>query len=218
MKRLIPMAAAILMLALAGCGGGDSNPPSPYDPYPPPPVGGLPDPEQSREGIVATLSEEELKNSIAGEDAGRNELSHRERAVRQTRDEIGYREQGGANCNKFTDYFYSNRRCQAWCADFVSWAFDTTGNKDRKVLWGNPSYVGAINDWARANGKLADRPARGDIFTYRNNGHTGLVTKVEGDTFSTVEGNTTGKDGAVRWVWGHKRRVDGPYYFVRVDG
>jgi len=145
-------------------------------------------------------------------------INYRERAVRKALGQVGYKETS-VNCNKFSGYF--GKGCQAWCANFVSWAFDFTGNKDKKLPWKNPSAVVSILAWAKNTNHLlkpTDKPQRGDIFLIRKikdgkvlASHTGLVVSVssDGKTFVTVEGNTSNKV--------MKRRLPrSNYRFVRV--
>lgn len=97
---------------------------------------------------------------------------------------------------------YSKGRWQAWCADFVSTAFEKNGGSP----WGHQSSVQGILDWGRKNQghfiSAADaraNPSRikpGDVVIWKQGGrsHTGIVTAVNGDgTFSTIEGNTSDK-------------------------
>ena len=97
------------------------------------------------------------------------------------------------NRNPYSTYFGYGP--QYWCADFVAWCFDRTGNRDRKVPWGYPSSVANITVWAQRRGLIVSSPRRGDIFTRRDGAHAGLVVGVGGGTFSTIEGNTTGPAG-----------------------
>jgi hypothetical protein len=137
-----------------------------------------------------------------------------ERAVALALTQRGFTEEpGGENRNPYSRYFGYGP--QKWCADFVSWAVDRCGNRDHAVPWGYPSGVAGITAWARSTGRLKTAPASGDIFTYKNGGHTGFVVSVSGDRFRTIEGNTGGPDGRIAWVWGHTRRNDGTYHFVR---
>jgi hypothetical protein len=170
------------------------------------------------------LTEEELRvesqdtSGATAPAAGATAINYRERAVRAALRQAGYKETP-VNCNKFSRYF--GRGCQKWCADFVSWAFDSTGNKDKKLPWKNPSAVASILAWAKNTNHLlkrTDKPQRGDIFLIRKikNGkvlasHTGLIVSVssDGKTFVTVEGNTSNKV--------MKRRLrSSNYQFVRV--
>jgi hypothetical protein len=155
------------------------------------------------------IIEEVPPSQVEVQSAPRN---FRERALKAALEEIGYKEQPlGSNCNKFSRYF--GKKCQRWCANFVSWAFDSTGNRNKKVDWGNPSAVQAIRDWAKKGNHFVTTPQPGDIFLIIGNGvsHTGLVRSVSGKTFTTVEGNASNK---VRSV---KRSLSSRYLFVRVD-
>lgn len=134
----------------------------------------------------------------------------RQRALQQALKQVGYKEQpNGSNCNKFSRYF--GKGCQPWCADFVSWAFDSTGNHNARVDWGNPSAVASILAWAKRTHHLVKTPQPGDIFLINRNGvsHTGLVRSVGRGTFTTVEGNASNKVRSVK-------RSLGKYIFVRV--
>ena len=135
----------------------------------------------------------------------------REHALKQAISQVGYKEES-SNCNKFSRYF--NKGCHSWCADFVSWAFDSTGNRNKRVDWGNPSLVASILHWAKTKpdqARLVRTPQPGDIFLIKTKtaSHTGLVRSVSGTTFTTVEGNASNK---VRSV---KRSLN-KYVFVRV--
>jgi hypothetical protein len=138
--------------------------------------------------------------------------NNQKRALAAARGQIGYKETG-RDCNKFSRYF--GRGCQYWCADFVSWAFDSTGDRNKKLPWRNPSAVASILQWAQKNNKLVKTPQPGDIFIMKGRGasHTGLVQQVakDGKTFLTVEGNASEKVRTVRRSFNKY-----PYRFVRV--
>ncbi|MFL5931753.1 MAG: CHAP domain-containing protein [Gaiellaceae bacterium] len=182
------------------------------------------DPTQSPDGTlgpaeVEETPEEEVDVRDVNERGTAAEMATRgmqpERAVVLALRQQGMRENPcGSNRNPYSAYFGFGP--QEWCADFVGWSFDQTGNRDRKVPWGHPSAVLNITAWARGRGLIVPTPRRGDIFTYRNGAHTGLVTGVTGTTFKTIEGNTSGPDGRTCWVAQHTRATnDGRYFFVR---
>ena len=191
----------------------------------------MPDPEQSRIGIVDSEVDDEASNHELLQAAEELVLPPEPdpgpgasptprvrklgpRAVALALTQKGLREEGGGgNRNPYSRYF--GYGAQHWCADFVSWAVDRCGNQDRAVPWGYPSGVAAINAWASREERFKSSPRRGDVFTYKNNKHTGLIVSVSGDRFTTIEGNTDGPDGKTIWVWGHVRANDGTYYFVR---
>jgi len=140
---------------------------------------------------------------------------HQRRALQLALTQKGIRETPpGSNVNIYSKYFGFG--AQFWCADFVAWCLDKTGNQDRKVPWGYPSAVANITSWGKRNGKIFSRPRKGDIFTYRNGKHTGWVVSSQGSSFTTIEGNTDGPDGRVVYVASHARDAAGDlYFFVR---
>lgn len=120
--------------------------------------------------------------------------------------EVGYLEKksnsqlddktANAGYNNYTKYWrdvYPQYQAQAWCAAFVSWCMmKTFGLETAKKLLKHWPYV-----YCPTLGSLFTKyanPQRGDIVIFYRNGtftHTGLVTKVEGDKFYTIEGNTS---------------------------
>ena len=120
----------------------------------------------------------------------------------------------GSNRNPYSTYF--GYGAQFWCADFVSWAFDATGDRNRRVPWGYPSSVANLRSWGSRTGNILREPTVGAIFAYNNNQHTGLIIRVTRDAFETIEGNTSGPDRRVCWVWSHMRARNGPYTYIRV--
>lgn len=120
--------------------------------------------------------------------------------------EVGYLEKksnsqlddktANAGYNNYTKYWrdvYPQYQAQAWCAVFVSWCMMKTFGLDtaKKLLKHWPYvYCPTLRNLFT---KYAN-PQRGDIVIFYRNGtfaHTGLVTKVEGDKFYTIEGNTS---------------------------
>ena len=179
------------------------------------------DPTQASEGTLGPPEVEETVDDDALDELGAAPMGtptrgmQPERAVVLALTQQGMRENPcGSNRNPYSTYFGFGP--QEWCADFLGWSFDRTGNRDKKVPWGHPSAVRNITAWARQRGLIVPTPRRGDIFTYRNGAHTGLVTAVTGRTFKTIEGNTSGPDGRTCWVAQHTRATDdGRYFFVR---
>jgi CHAP domain len=188
-----------------------------------------PDPSASKEGILdgedperfAELEVEAAEDLLAEQDpedeaGGAAPISgHQLRALRLALTQKGIRETPpGSNVNIYSKYFGFG--AQFWCADFVAWSLDKTGNQDKEVPWGYPSAVENITRWGKRNGKIHSRPRRGDIFTRKDGEHTGWVTSAEGTRFMTIEGNTDGPDGRVIYVASHERDAsDGLYFFVR---
>lgn len=88
---------------------------------------------------------------------------------------------------------------QPWCAAFISWCFmKAFGLDNAKKLLKHWPYVYCptlgVLFVKNANPKVGDIVIfkHGDTFT-----HTGFVTKVAGDRFWTIEGNTSGASGIV---------------------
>lgn len=121
--------------------------------------------------------------------------------------EVGYLEKrsnsqldsktANAGSNNYTKYWrdvYPSYQGSAWCACFVSWvlmkAFGLTTAKKLLKHW---PYV-----YCPTLGSLFTKyanPEKGDIVIFYRNGrfsHTGIVIRVEGDKFYTIEGNTSG--------------------------
>ena len=132
--------------------------------------------------------------------------------IKVAQNEIGYLEKksnaqlnsktANAGYNNYTKYWrdvYPAYQGQAWCACFISWIFmKTFGLAMAKKLLKHWPYV-----YCPTLGSLFTKnanPKVGDIVIFYRNGtfaHTGLVTKVQGDRFWTIEGNTSGASGIV---------------------
>lgn len=122
------------------------------------------------------------------------------------RDEIGYLEKATdsqldsktANAGKsnFTKYWRDIKPAwngSAWCACFITWIFvQVFGREVTEKLLKHYPYV-----YCPTLGNLFTKyanPETGDIVIFWRNGtfaHTGIVTKVQGDKFWTIEGNTS---------------------------
>ena len=127
-----------------------------------------------------------------------NELGYLEKATNNHLDS----KTANAGSNNYTKYWrdvYPAYQGQAWCACFVSWVFMKAFGKDtaKKILRHWP-YV-----YCPTLGTLFTKhanPKAGDIVIFYRNGtfaHTGIVTKVSGDKFWTIEGNTSGASGVI---------------------
>jgi hypothetical protein len=119
---------------------------------------------------------------------------HRYRAVAQALTQRGVRESGGTNAGlplqRYVRYFIPGSGPQPWCAFFVSWCFDTTGDQNHRMPWSNPGLVESIHDWARRTSRMVDTPRHGDMFGVGGE-HIGLVAgsnPVQGVIW-TIEGN-----------------------------
>lgn len=121
--------------------------------------------------------------------------------------EVGYLEKqsniqldsktANAGQNNFTKYWRDIKpdyQGQPWCACFVTWCFTKAFDKENaKKLLKHYPYVYCPT--MASLFKLYSNPEVGDIVIFKHNGeftHTGIVTGVNGDYFTTVEGNTSG--------------------------
>ncbi len=120
-------------------------------------------------------------------------MSDRANILRLATAEVGYKE-GANNSNKYGAAFGGNY--QPWCAYFISWLAQQAG-----ILLDIIPQTGYVPDYHtkyRANfkKKAGYTPEPGDliIFDFNNNGtgdHVGIVEKVNGNTLTTIEGNTS---------------------------
>lgn len=106
---------------------------------------------------------------------------------------------GSGNYTKYWRDVYPAYQAQAWCACFVSWVFmQAFGQASAKSLLKHWPYV-----YCPTLGSLFTKnanPKVGDIVIFYRGGtfaHTGIVTKVSGDYFETIEGNTSGASGII---------------------
>lgn len=130
-----------------------------------------------------------------------------DKLIQIAKNEIGYLEKASnsqldsktanAGENNYTKYWRDIKpdyQGQPWCAAFVSWCMMKTFGLDtaKKLLKHWPYvYCPTMADLFTLN----SNPKVGDIVIFYRNGtftHTGIVIKVSGDRFWTVEGNTSG--------------------------
>lgn len=114
--------------------------------------------------------------------------------------QIGYAEEKG-NKTKYGQWFGMDG--VAWCAMFVSWCY----NKASKPL-GNLGYLKGFagcqsgHEYFKKKGWITKKPQPGDIVLFDFNGdgrfdHTGIYeSKIDEDTFLSIEGNTSTKNQA----------------------
>jgi hypothetical protein len=126
--------------------------------------------------------------------------------IQIAKNEIGYLEKASnsqldsktanAGENNYTKYWRDIKpdyQGQPWCAAFVSWCMMKAFGLDtaKKLLKHWPYvYCPTMADLFTLN----SNPKTGDIVIFKHNGeftHTGIVIKVSGDRFWTVEGNTS---------------------------
>lgn len=140
------------------------------------------------------------------------EKSELEKVIDIAKEELGYLEKksnsqldsktANAGYNNYTKYWRdikSEWQGQPWCACFVTWVFQKALGKDRaKELLKHYPYVYCptlANLFTRYS-----KPEVGDIVIFWKNNtfaHTGLVIAVDGDKFTTIEGNTSGASSIV---------------------
>lgn len=106
---------------------------------------------------------------------------------------------GNKNYTKYWRDVYPSYQAQPWCAAFVSWCMMKAFGLDmaKKLLKHWPyTYCPTLGELFVKNAN----PKVGDIVIFYRGGefaHTGIVTKVSGDKFETIEGNTSGASGIV---------------------
>lgn len=161
-----------------------------------------------------------LKEKISNKNISNNKIPYKEvinmttekainALIATAQAEIGYMEKksnaqlddktanvGDGNYTKYWRDLKPSWNGSAWCAVWVSWCmYKTFGLETAKKLLKHENdfpYVYCPTLGARFT-KYAN-PQRGDIVIFYRNGtfaHTGIVTKVEGDKFYTIEGNTS---------------------------
>lgn len=128
-----------------------------------------------------------------------------EKLISVAREELGYLEKASnsnlynktanAGYKNFTKYWQDIKpswQGQPWCAIFVTWCFEKAFGKEnaRKLLKHYPyTYCPTMANLFTLNAN----PKVGDIVIFYYGGqfaHTGIVIKVNGDYFETIEGNT----------------------------
>ena len=128
-----------------------------------------------------------------------------EKLISVAREELGYLEKASnsnlydktanAGYKNYTKYWADIKpswQGQPWCAIFVTWCFEKAFGKEnaRKLLKHYPyTYCPTMSNLFTLNAN----PKAGDIVIFYYGGqfaHTGIVIKVNGDYFETIEGNT----------------------------
>lgn len=101
---------------------------------------------------------------------------------------------GSANYTKYWRDIKPSYQGQPWCACFVTWCFvKAFGTELATKLLKHYPYVYCPT--MKSLFTLNSNPKIGDVVIFYRNGtftHTGIVTGVNGDYFTTVEGNTSG--------------------------
>lgn len=149
-----------------------------------------------QEGGGNKLTKEQAINALIA--VAKNEIGYLEKATNAQLDS----KTANAGYNNYTKYWrdiYPAYQGQPWCACQISWDMMTAfGLETAKKLLRHWPYVYCPT---MANlFTLYANPQVGDIVIFKHNGvftHTGLVIKVQGDKFWTIEGNTSGASGIV---------------------
>lgn len=97
-------------------------------------------------------------------------------------------------------FWNNNKQGYDWCTSFVAWCFwRLCGNVEAKrILCLTGDYGASCTAWARyyaGQARLFTKPRVGDQYFKRGSDgdpcHTGIVESVNGNTFTTIEGNAS---------------------------
>ena len=134
--------------------------------------------------------------------------------------EIGYHEKasnsslndktansGSGNWTKYArdlaaaGYYNGNKNGYAWCDIFVDWCFWVLANRDARIGQMIECQTGDCGagclysrQYYQQQGRLFNSPQPGDQVFFTSNGeisHTGIVETVNGNSITTIEGNTS---------------------------
>ena len=149
---------------------------------------------------VKPIEKSELEKVI---EVAKAELGYLEKQYKyRNNDAILYHKTNGAGSDNITKYWKETKpewNGSAWCADWITWIFQVALGKERaKQLLKHYPYVYCPT--MKSLFKLYANPKVGDIVIFWRNGvfaHTGLVIAVDGDKFTTIEGNTSGASGII---------------------
>ena len=157
---------------------------------------------------TSMLGNSNIQTSIAGDSSpqygGKAKAFPQGKGTPQSAVEIAQSQLGvvegpeGSNNGNITDYGkFMGMDAQPWCASFVSWVMDKTFNGDKaarnKALRGGPdAAVSTLWSNFKSANAMTNSPQPGDVIIFKNNGasHTGLVETVNGNTITSIEGNT----------------------------
>lgn len=140
------------------------------------------------------------------------EKSEVEKIIEVAKDEIGYLEKrtnsqldsktANSGYNNFTKYWRDVKpewNGSYWCACFVTWVFQIALGKERATqLLKHYPYVYCPTLGAKFTKYTT--PKVGDIVIFWKNGafaHTGIVIAVNGNNYTTIEGNTSGASSVI---------------------
>lgn len=102
--------------------------------------------------------------------------------------QVGYKE--GSGNNNYTKYgAWWGHNPMSWCAVFVSWCAEQAGVPETVIKqnsFSNAAGFGFSSSFTASQ----KTPQPGDLFFRNGNAHVGIVYKIEGSIFYTLEGNT----------------------------
>ncbi|MFD9792345.1 CHAP domain-containing protein [Streptomyces sp. NPDC059070] len=142
-------------------------------------------------GVVSSGTVEHFKGSVLS--WGRyldDHVGGASAVVKQAQQELGYTETG-PNRVKYNEF-----NGEEWCADFLSWVVDKASAN--ASYWNSPTgtpgnrwpSVSTWNSEAAGSQISASQARAGDVVSFRNGGHIGLVESVAAGVLHTIEGNT----------------------------
>lgn len=156
------------------------------------------------------MTVEEAKKAVV--DLANAEVGYHEKASNASLDDKTANS-GGANWTKYAkdldalpNFYNGQKNGYAWCDVFVDWLFVKTFGEElgRKMLYQPEKSAGAgclysANYYKQNNAFHRTNPRIGDqiFFSYSAGeySHTGIVVDVNGNTITTVEGNTSDSVG-----------------------
>ena len=146
------------------------------------------------------IEKSELEKVI---EVAKSDLGYLEKALKyKNNKEILYDKTKGASDENTTKHWFEIKQewqGQPWCAIWICWVFTRAlGEKRAKELLKHYPYTYCPTMSGLFT--LHANPKVGDIVIFERNGifvHTGLVIAVDGDKFTTIEGNTSGASNIV---------------------
>lgn len=136
------------------------------------------------------LLELRVPAKAAYENTHQNTGNYRQDIINVALTQVGYKEGPGnsnGNDTKYGQWWGHNP--MAWCAVFVSWCADQAGIPEsiiKQSSFSNAKSFGFSSSFTA----YQKTPQPGDLFFRDGNAHVGIVYKVDGNTFYTIEGNT----------------------------
>jgi hypothetical protein len=126
-------------------------------------------------------------------EAPAKEPSLQDKIIQAAQQELGTKETGGDNCQKYS------KKCVSWCALFAMTTWEKAGvdvENDDYAFTGNVYATGKSKGTAY-DGKQLKQAKPGDVLLFgtgpsspSTSKHIGVVEKVDGDTVTTIEGNS----------------------------